>query len=189
MNVDTNRVIRTYLLTQTELTGIVSSRIHCPRLPEKETLPALSFFTRGGLSDPYIPGLVSPSVQFDCWADSPIAARRVYSALFEALQGIQNVSVASPSYVVGTDSNDYYCILAHTANDRNKPITGTLTATYWTATGGTGNGGIWINGAAYSPTHYIKSAEEEVQGQDLVDSDIQNYFRVLTFFNIMLRAE
>jgi len=42
-------------------------------------------------------------------------------------------------------------------------------------------------------TYYIESAIEEVQGQDLADNsgensnDIQNYFRVLTFFNIMVK--
>ena len=42
-------------------------------------------------------------------------------------------------------------------------------------------------------TYYIESAIEEVQGQDLMDNpgensnDIQNYFRVLTFFNIMVK--
>ena len=37
--------------------------------------------------------------------------------------------------------------------------------------------------------YQIMSAIEEVQGQDLVDNDIQNYFRTLTFFSIMIRAE
>jgi len=42
-------------------------------------------------------------------------------------------------------------------------------------------------------TYYIESAIEEVQGQDLMDNpgqnanDIPNYFRVLTFFNIMVK--
>lgn len=36
-------------------------------------------------------------------------------------------------------------------------------------------------------TYYILSAREEVQGQDLVDADIPNYFRVLTFFEVMIR--
>ena len=35
--------------------------------------------------------------------------------------------------------------------------------------------------------YYILSAIEEVQGQDLVDAEIPNYFRVLTFFQIMVR--
>jgi len=35
----------------------------------------------------------------------------------------------------------------------------------------------------------ILSAIEEVQGQDLVDVEIPNYFRVLSFYSIMIRAE
>ncbi len=200
---DTNRIIMSYLTTSSAkvdpLIALVGERIYCPRIPEKIKLsdgPAISYFTRGGISTPYIPGIPEPSVQFDCWAtdidgekSGSIRAREVYRLLYDALQGIQNVSVASPSIVVGTDGNDYYCILSHTANNRNKPITGTLTATYWVATPGTGMGDIWVTGAGYSPTHEIMSAIEEVQGQDLVDNEIQNYFRVLTFFSVMIRAE
>ena len=65
---DINAIIRAYLITQTALTALVGTRIYCPRLPEKATLPAISFFTRGGTSTPYIPGIPEPSVQFDCWA-------------------------------------------------------------------------------------------------------------------------
>lgn len=131
---DTNKVIRTYLAADAGLIALVGTplpvRIYCPRLPENATLPAIGFFTRGGTSTPYIPGMPAPSVQFDCWASTPIVARQVYRALYDALQGIQNVAV---------DSN------------------------------------------------FILSAIEEVQGQDLQDQDIQNYYRVLTFFEIMIR--
>ena len=137
---DTNVIIRTYLTTSSTkadpLIALVSDRIIYPRLPEKTTLPAVGFFTRSGDSTPYIPGIPEPSVQFDCWADSPLAAREIYRALYEALQGIQNVIVT----VGGTD---------------------------------------------YS----IMSAIEEAQGQDLVDIEIPDYFRVLTFFKFMIRAE
>lgn len=133
---DTNKIIRDYLVTSSTaadpLIALVVARIYCPRLPEDTTLPAIGFFTRGGTSTPYIPGIITPSVQFDCWANNPIDAREVYRALYDALQGIQNVTVGS---------------------------------------------------------YQIMSAIEEVQGQDLVDVEIPNYFRVLTFFNIMIRAE
>jgi len=196
---DTNSIIRAYLATSTTLTTLVGTRIYCPRLPENATLPAVSFFTRGSTSTPYIPGYLDPSIQFDCWAkDTEVAgvvirgfaiARKVYRALYDSLQGIQNVSVASPAHVIGTDSNDYNCILAHTSNGRNKPITGPLTATYWVATGGTGMGSTWVSGQTYRPTYDILSAIEEVQGQDLVDESIPNYFRTLTFFRVTIRAE
>jgi len=38
-------------------------------------------------------------------------------------------------------------------------------------------------------TYKILSAREEVQGQDLVDETIPNYFRTLAFFSITVRAE
>lgn len=142
MNVDTNSVIRAYLVRQTTLTDVISTRIYCPRLPEGAILPALGFFVRGGVSTPYIPGIVTPSVQFDCWAEDvagkagPIGAREVYRALYDVLQGIQNITVT-------------------------------------------------VGGSDYE----IMSAIEEVQGQDLQDIDIPNYYRVVTFFSLMIRAQ
>ena len=143
MVADVNAIIRTYLLTDIALAALVSQRIYCPRLPENATLPAIGFFTRGGDSNPYIPGIVTPSVQFDCWADNFIDAREVYRALYDALQGIQGQIISYPFPLVF-------------------PI-------------------IF--------SHRILSAIEEVQGQDLVDETIPNYFRTLCFFRIMIRAE
>ena len=100
MNEDTNNIIITFLLLQTVLTDVATGGIFCPRLEENAVLPALSFFTRGGSSHPYIPGLLSPSVQFDCWGDSQIEAREVYRALYDVLQGIQNQTVT-------VDGSDY----------------------------------------------------------------------------------
>ena len=131
---DTNQIIRQHLvIPATSLYTLVNTRIYNPRLPENATLPAISFLTRGGISTPYIPDYLSPSVQFDCWADNPITARQVYRALYDLLQGLEHTAV-----VIGAN------------------------------------------------TYYIKSAIEEVQGQDLVDLDIQNYFRVLCFFSIVI---
>ena len=136
MNIDTNTVIRNYLVDQTTLTDIIEEKIYCPRLSENVELPALGFFTRGGISTPYIPGIVTPSIQFDCWGSSPIIARTIYRALYDVLQGIQNQPVT-------VDVSDYM----------------------------------------------ILGAEEEVQGQDLQDVDIPEYYRVLAMFRIMIRAE
>lgn len=133
---DSNSIIRSYLVTSSQATdpliALVVARIYCPRLPENTTLPAISFFTRGGLNNPHIPGILEPSVQFDCWANDPLEARSIYRKLYDALQGIQNITVGS---------------------------------------------------------YQIMSAIEEVQGQDLVDNEIQNYFRTMTFFRFMIRAE
>ena len=133
---DTNAILVSYLITSSTkvdpLIALVSDRVYCPRLPENATLPAVGLFTRGGVPNPHIPGILTPSVQFDCWAANSIDARNVYRKLYDALQGIQNITVGS---------------------------------------------------------YQIMSAIEETSGQDLVDIEIPNYFRVLSFFVFMIRAE
>ncbi len=132
---DVNAIMVAYLKTQPVAT-LVGNRIFCPRLPENTTLPALALFVRGGSSTPYIPPVVEPSFQIDLWGSSPIVARSVYMALYEALQGIQNVKVT----IAPTD-------------------------------------------------YYIKSAIEEVQGQDVQDIDYPNYCRVIAFFRVMIQIQ
>ena len=134
--VDSNQIIRAYLVTQpllTALIGGVNPRIYCPRLPDNVTLPAISFNTRGGMSNATRTNTIIPSVQFTCWDDDPIDARVIYNKLYDALQGIQYTLV-----VVGLN------------------------------------------------TYYILGAEEEVIGQDIQD-EVPGYFKVLTFFQIMIQ--
>jgi len=102
---DTNQIIRAYLATCATLIALIGGatpRIYCPRLPEDATLPAVSFFTRGGTSTPYIPDIPEPSVQFDCWAGDPITARNIYDKLYDNLQGIQNqeVTIGANTYKI-----------------------------------------------------------------------------------------
>ena len=93
--IDSNKAIRDYLVTQTGLTDLVSTRIYNPSLKKGYTLPAIAYSIRGGDSDEYIPGIIGPSFQFRCYDDDPIDARAVYRALYDALQGIQNITVGS----------------------------------------------------------------------------------------------
>ena len=48
---------------------------------------------------------------------------------------------------------------------------------------GLGNAAVTIDGVTY----YITKAMEESHGQDLVDTEIPNRFRVLTFYSITIR--
>ena len=134
MSGDVNAIVRKYIAADGGLIALVGTKIYVPRIPEKTALPAIGFFARGGSSTPYIPPLVEPSFQFDCWGTTPIEARSVYIALYDCLQGIQNQAVV-----------------------------------------------IGIN------TYRIASAIEEVQGQEIQDVDFPNYYRVLTFFRIMIQ--
>jgi hypothetical protein len=140
MSLDTNIIIRTYLLTSAGITSLVGSKIYCPRAPENAELPNITFFTRGGTSLPIKNGIISPSIQFRCWSDNPIEAREVYQSLFDFLQGL----------------GGYY--------DKYQPV---------------------LVGANI---YYILSAQEEVQGQDVEDTEIPNRFSVLTFFEFKIRA-
>ena len=129
---DVNAVVRKYLAENANIIAFFAPdlpRVFCPRLPENTLIPAIGLFVRGGISTPYIPPLVSPSFQIDCWHNNPIGARELYLNVYDALQGIQQVTVGA---------------------------------------------------------NRILAAIEEVQGQDLVDNDIQGYFRTLCFFKIMV---
>ncbi len=131
---DVNAILRAYLVADSSISSLVGTRIYCPRLVEGATLPAISYFVRGGTSTPYLTDIVIPSFQIDCWASSSMSARGVYMAVYDALQGIQNnkVTIATKDY-------------------------------------------------------YILSAREEVQGVDIVDEDIPNYFRCLSFWEVKIR--
>jgi len=104
--VDTNIVILTYLLSKTDITDLVSTRVYAANpLPENATLPAINFFTRGGTSIPEVPVVVSPSVQFNCWAETPEGARGVYRALYDVLNGLNNAEIT-------IDGTNYYITYA-----------------------------------------------------------------------------
>ena len=116
--VDVNTLIRTYLLTSSvtndPLIALIAVRMYQGRLPVNVTLPAISYFVRGGGAFHKRPAGVYPSIQFDCWAEDvagppfvsgAITARQVYRALYDALQGLGNALV-----VVG--GNNYYIVQA-----------------------------------------------------------------------------
>lgn len=83
--VDTDAIIRAYLAADPGVAGVVGVRVYCPRLPEDCTLPALSFFTRGGAPLPSYTRVVTPSIQIDCWATTLAVARQLYGEVYEAL--------------------------------------------------------------------------------------------------------
>ena len=102
--VDTNIIIRDWLIAQTGITDLVGNRVYAANpLPENVTLPAISFFTRGGTSIAEVPTIVMPSVQFNCWADDPIEARKIYRALYDELNGLNNAQIT-------IDGTDYFIL-------------------------------------------------------------------------------
>ncbi len=53
------------------------------------------------------------------------------------------------SKVIGSDLNEYRCIVSHTSSAATKPVTGASYAAYWTATGNTGSSETWESGQSY----------------------------------------
>lgn len=87
---DLGKGIRTYLLNQTSITDLVSTRIYPSTFPEGVIFPAVRYtivsqFRQqlvGGAS-----GMVESSVQFDVYASTHISANQIAEALREVLQG------------------------------------------------------------------------------------------------------
>jgi phage gp36-like protein len=63
-------------------------------------------------------------------------------------QAQYTVPFGPSSEVLGTDTKNYTCIVAHTAAALNKPVTGANYATYWAQKGS--SGGTWVDGSAYT---------------------------------------
>lgn len=67
---------------------------------------------------------------------------------------------SAPSEVVGTDGENYSCILGHTSAAANRPISGANYTTYWIKTGT--SGGVWA-----TPTAYTSSGDFDADVQTL----------------------
>jgi len=96
-----NTVIRSFLLTEANITALVGNNIFSPRIPEGKGLPAISFFSRGGPGgNPNIKPDTDNSYQFECWADDSKEARDIYIELRDSLQGIENeiVTISGHNY-------------------------------------------------------------------------------------------
>lgn len=83
--------LRDYLLTKVAITTLVSTRIYPEYLPQKPTLPAITF---ARTSSPRImtlntgrPGLAAARIQIDCWAKTYGAAKALGEQVRIALQG------------------------------------------------------------------------------------------------------
>ncbi len=85
----------------------------------------------------------------------PVNAAQVTAAIAKAdseidayCQAQYTVPFGPGSEVLGTDTKNYTCIVAHTAAAINKPVTGANYATYWAQKGS--SGGTWVDGSAYT---------------------------------------
>ena len=104
--------LRTFLLADATLGGLIGTRLYPLKLPQDPTVPAMTFQwisgQRAHAADGAV-GLASPRVQFDCWAETYLEAEAVFEALRKRLDGFRGT--AGSSRVQGaffeTERDDY----------------------------------------------------------------------------------
>ena len=90
--------LRTFLLGDPGLSGLVGTRVYPLRLPQQPALPAVTYAWVGGdrahvLAGPA--GVASPRLQFDCWAGTYLQAHAVFDALRRRLDGYRGLAGAA----------------------------------------------------------------------------------------------
>lgn len=105
-----HEVIYTNLTGHAGLSALIGTRVHPGQLPQRTTLPAVTYrrvttlrvSTRDGAGKAL---LARPRFQFDCWATTYIAARAVATQLLDALTDFPQAS--NPRVDVALPSNDF----------------------------------------------------------------------------------
>lgn len=95
--------IRTFLLGDGTLSGLVGTRIYAGKLPQNPAFPAISITWISGLrthtaSGPI--GLSRPRITFDTWAKTYLECESVFDALRKRLDGYQGPIGGSPAHTV-----------------------------------------------------------------------------------------
>ena len=87
--------ISTFLLADAILSGLIASRLYPLKLPQKPTLPAVTYQRISGervhdMSG--ASGLAEPRFQFDAWADKYLDAKSVADAIRKRLDGFKGLA-------------------------------------------------------------------------------------------------
>jgi len=81
---DLGIAVRTYLLTKTAITDLVSQRFYADILPQSATLPAIAYTRTSGFHDHILSdlaGLAHARIQFECFADTRAVANSIVEAI------------------------------------------------------------------------------------------------------------
>lgn len=92
--------------------------------------------------------------------------------------------LTTSSVVVGTDGNDYECILNHTSSTNDKPITGTNYTNYWKALGTTGAGSVWATSTNYTSICQYALSSDVLDIQAAYINDLNGVDTQLTLMSI-----
>lgn len=82
--------LRTYLLADATIAGLIGTRLYPDILPQSPTMPALAYSVAGGVSVHSTDGasnLAGPRFQVDCWGATKNQAINLYNAVRKRLNG------------------------------------------------------------------------------------------------------
>jgi hypothetical protein len=104
--------IRTYLLTQTDLTNLISTRIYLTRIPDNGTYPCITFrrISSGRQHDlDGAAGYAESNFEFEVWSDDSEEVEDVCEELRQALQGFRGtMGTTAVKRVTLEDEQDFY---------------------------------------------------------------------------------
>ncbi len=95
--------LRTFLLQDSTLGGLIGTKIYPIVLPQDPIFPAITYQWISGdrlysLSGPS--GLSGPRIQFDCWAKTYAASEGLFEALRKRLDGYRGQMGSAPGHTV-----------------------------------------------------------------------------------------
>lgn len=106
--------LRSFLISDATITGLVSERIYPLTLPQSPVLPALTYSwisaTRIPVMDAPI-GMASPRIQIDCWAATYLVAVELFEAVRQRLDGFKGTLTVGGTLVHGAfldSERDFY---------------------------------------------------------------------------------
>lgn len=104
--------IHTKLTTDADISGLISGRVYPLKLPQKPTLPAVTYQRISGVRNYFMDGvatLAQPRFQVDSWAATYSAAKDLAGKVRAALSGLTETVDTIKIYGVFLDSdNDLY---------------------------------------------------------------------------------
>lgn len=91
--------LRSFLLADGTIAGLIGTRLYPNLLPQSPTFPAMTFGWVSGNRFHHLDGaagIAGPRVQFDCWALTYLEAEALFEALRLALDGFRGDIGGSP---------------------------------------------------------------------------------------------
>ena len=93
--------IRTYMLTRSAITDLVSTRIYASKLPQEATFPSIAYnristvrtYSQSGDSN-----LTKPRIQYSCFAETYEGARNLAEQIVSEMSGFKGTAGSSTIY-------------------------------------------------------------------------------------------